>query len=115
VVIRVRGIEIEPRRRAIRHGDREVLISPRGEVRWTALVCLILGGGLTVEDLVDFCYGHRRDGGPDRGADGMRLYISSEQMKRCYARLDLRLYVTRCGERISRYELIPAYMERGCR
>lgn len=114
-MIRVRGIEIDPKRRAIRHGDKEVLIMPRGHTRWATLVSLICGGGLTIEELFDHCYGHRPDGGPDRGPDGMRMYLGNESMKAYYRHLGLRLHVTRCGERISRYELIPADMERGSR
>jgi hypothetical protein len=115
VVIRVRGIEIDPKRRAITHAGNEVLILPHGYTRWATLVSLICGGGLTVEELFDHCYGHRPDGGPDRGPDHMRMYLGNEMMKAYYRRLGLRLYVTRSGERINRYELIPAFMERGCR
>ena len=115
MVIRVRGIEIDCSRRAIRHAGAEILITPHGHTRWSVLLSLILGGGLTIEELFDHCYGHRADGGPDQGPEKMRVYLGQRFLKVLCERLSLRLYVTRSGERISRYELIPADMERGSR
>lgn len=114
-MIRVRGIEIDSKRRAIRHGGAEILVTSRGLTRWSTLVSLILGGGLTADDLCDLAYGHRPDGGPARGADGMRMYVSNQPMKAYYARLGLRLCTTRNGEPHTRYELVPAHVERGSR
>lgn len=115
MVIRVRGIEIDCKRRVIAHGGVEVAIPDRGFRRWSVLLSLLLGGGLTVEELFDMTYGHYLNGGPDGGPAGMRIFIHQPFMRAIYTRLGLRLHITRSCERINRYELIPAYMDRGSR
>lgn len=113
MVIRVRGIEIDNKTRSVRHGGAIWKgISP---VRWRYMLCLLLGGGMTAEEIFATIYGHRADGGPLRGHEHSRVMVHHSFLKRRYAHLRLKVFATRDGGGYSRYELIPEQDVRGCR
>ncbi len=114
-MIRVRGIEIDRKTRTIRHAGRSWRVNARGETRWRYLCALILGGGLTSHQIHEIALGDRADGGLNWGPDGARTHIQGTGMRKVYEKLRLRLVASRVSESINRYELIPAYMERGSR
>lgn len=112
MVIRVRGIEIDKSRWAVRHAGAEW--SGLSPVRWRLVISLILGGGLTAEELADLVWGHLPNGGGNTDTT-MRVMVHKAHMKAIVAGMGLKIYATRSGEPRTRYEMIPAYMERGSR
>ena len=112
MVIRIRGITIDNKRRAITHDG--VTVSGIAPVTWRFLMCLLLGGGLTAEELFDKIYGYRADGGPLGGRQHTRIMVHHALLKRLYVGLGLKRYTT-YGSGPARYEVIPEQDEHGCR
>lgn len=112
MVIRVRGIEIDNKRRAIRHGDVEVC--GIANTRWRFLMCLLCGGGMTAEEIFEKVYGYRMDGGPLTGSHYARCFVHHAMLKKIYKALGLKRYSVKAGGRMH-YEVIPKQDARGCR
>lgn len=70
---------------------------------------------MTAEEMLDVIYGLDPEGGPDGGERHVSCTMWNHYFTTTYAALDLKLMSTRSSESKSRYELIPASLDRGSR
>lgn len=113
MVIRVRGIEIDNKRRTISFNGAVSRHLPRRQ--WQIALCLLLGGGMTADEMFDICYYQRADGGPLGGSESVRIAVHKHHTKNMLKTLGLKLVTSRHGENNTRYEAIPTEDARGCR
>lgn len=115
MVIRVRGVELDGRTQTIQHAGLTHQFERRQQPTniWKVFVSLVCGGGLTAGELVDVVHAESPDGGPEWALGNIGKQIMS--IRRLCTKLELKMIAVRCGETANRYEIIPAWMERGSR
>jgi hypothetical protein len=109
-MIRHQSIHLDRLDRTIRHRSVSVKFWPRGEEphthrRFDLLCHLILGPGLTVDQLFDLMYCQDPEGGPNDGTHVVWVMLS--HLRPILRQLDLRLAVTRHSG-ANRYRVVPA-------
>lgn len=102
-MVRHNGIEIYFRRRTVSYAGRSMHFAQYP--RFKLVVTLILAGPKTAEELFDFIYAHRDDGGPEYGAKQIAIFLS--QIRDVVREIGLEIIVGRQGESVNRYALVP--------
>ena len=102
-MIRHNGIEIDRRRRVIRHEGAEMYFQSR--TRFRLVSSLILADMPNVDDLFLFIYGARADGGTEYGTKQVNVFLS--QIRKMVLLLGLEIITGRHSSSKNLYALVP--------